>query len=64
MITLIDAIASEYGWDDDAIMHKPLNRLLAYFAQIALRSGQQADGPDYEEQELLDDLNGGPDYTE
>lgn len=57
-LTLIDAIASEYGWDDEIIIAKPLARILAYFAAICIRHGNTPSGPTYEEEELIDDLNG------
>lgn len=34
---LVDAIAAEYGWDDDAILEKPLARLFQYMRRIAQR---------------------------
>jgi hypothetical protein len=57
-LTLFDAIASEYHWKEKKILKTPLSRILAYFAAICLRSGNQADGPTYEEQDLADDLTG------
>lgn len=57
LLTLIDAIASEYGWSEEAILNKPISRMLAYFAAICIRHGHELGEADYAEQELVDELS-------
>lgn len=39
---IIDLLAAEYGWDDDAILDKPLARIFQYFRRIQMRKNPEA----------------------
>ena len=42
LVILCDAIASEYGWDDEVIVRKPIARLFQYLNRIHERSDPNA----------------------
>lgn len=60
MLTVCDAVWSEYGWSRDEVLFEiPLQELFCMYAAIAARYGNERHSPSFEELDLLDDLESG-----
>jgi len=57
VLTVADALLSEYGWSLDYVLHDlPLQQAFALYAAIAARYGGADSGPTFEDLDLIDDL--------
>lgn len=60
MLTVVDALLSEYGWSLDYVLFDlPLAQAFALYAAISARYGNEAHAPTFAEMDLLDELTGG-----
>lgn len=58
MLTVADAILSEYGWSLDYVLFElPVVQAFALYAAIAARYGNDQSTPTFDELDLLDDLD-------
>jgi hypothetical protein len=57
VLTVCDAVWSEYGWSRDEVLFEiPLEQLFCMYAAIAARYGNERNAPTFEEEDLLDEL--------